>query len=276
MVRAGDWLAGDSSAEKALVVWADSKLSTGQQPVPQQRSPSAPWAVWTGAQPAANQGKGLSTFTQHLLDCIWSNACSLEFHCAKQISINWSKVRRRTPAWSRLSYKETQREWGLFSLEKRRLWGDVTATSPYLLGSHQKERDRLVTEVHNRRTRVIGKYRRIQFDIRGKNSQNTGTGFPEGLGRLHSWRFSEPNWSMVRCWSRPCSGQEVGTEISSRLFQMSDFGILWNCLPDISSNGWRDGVAKAGSAHQHLRSCVWRRQESFFKMSKIMCANTSV
>jgi len=39
------------------------------------------------------------------------------------------------------------------------------------LGSHQKDRARFVTEVHNGTTRDGGKYRRIQPDIREKNSK---------------------------------------------------------------------------------------------------------
>lgn len=70
-----------------------------------------------------------------------------------------------------MSFEERQREWGLFSLEKRRLWGNLIVTSPYLSGSRQNDRARLVTEVHNGRKRDSGKYRRIQLDIRDKNSQ---------------------------------------------------------------------------------------------------------
>ena len=125
----------------------------------------------------------LNRSTASRSDCIWSNACSFGIRCTRQTSINWSKVRRGPPGWSRvehLSCEERQREWGLFSLEKRRLWGDLIATSPYLSGSHHKDTARLITEVHNGRTRDSGKYRRIQLDTREKNSQTLEQA-PRGL-----------------------------------------------------------------------------------------------
>jgi len=44
-----------------------------------------------------------------------------------------------------LSYKDRLRELRLFSLKRRRLWGNPKVTCQYLKGGCNKERDRLFT-----------------------------------------------------------------------------------------------------------------------------------
>jgi len=55
-----------------------------------------------------------------------------------------------------LSYKDRLRELGLFSLEKRRLQGDLIVASQYLKGSYRKEGDRLLSRVSGDRTKGNG------------------------------------------------------------------------------------------------------------------------
>ena len=51
-----------------------------------------------------------------------------------------------------LSYKDRLRELGLFSLEKRRLWGDLSAAFPYLKGDYKQEGSQLFTRDDDGRT----------------------------------------------------------------------------------------------------------------------------
>ena len=70
-----------------------------------------------------------------------------------------------------LPYEDRLGELGLFSLEKRRLTGDLITMHQYLRGSYQEDGDSLLTRSHMERTRgnghklLLGRFR---LDTRGK------------------------------------------------------------------------------------------------------------
>ena len=54
--------------------------------------------------------------------------------------------------------KNRLREPGLFSLEKRKLWGDLIEAFQYLRGVYKQEGDQLFTQSDSERTRGEGLY----------------------------------------------------------------------------------------------------------------------
>ena len=53
-----------------------------------------------------------------------------------------------------LPYEDRLRELGLFSLEKRRLWGHLTATFQYLKGAYRKDVQELFITEYSDMTKI--------------------------------------------------------------------------------------------------------------------------
>ena len=71
-----------------------------------------------------------------------------------------------------LLYEDRLRELGLFSLEKRRLQGDLIAAFQYLKGAYEQEGSPLFERGDNSRTRGNGlklKEGKLRLDVRGSS-----------------------------------------------------------------------------------------------------------
>ena len=87
------------------------------------------------------------------------------------------KIQRRAIEMIRglehLPSEDSVRELGFFSLEKRRLWGDLIAAFQYLKGAYKQEGSQLFERGDNSRTRGNGfklKEGRLRLDIGGGSS----------------------------------------------------------------------------------------------------------
>jgi len=76
-----------------------------------------------------------------------------------------------TQGLEHLFYEQRLRELGLFSLEKRRVWGDLITAFQYMKGAYKSAGEGLFTRVCSHRTRGKGfklKEGRFRSDIRKK------------------------------------------------------------------------------------------------------------
>ncbi|PKU47360.1 hypothetical protein llap_2327 [Limosa lapponica baueri] len=87
----------------------------------------------------------------HLVYCVqlWSSQHKKDMDLLEQVQRRATKMIR---GLEHLSYANRLKELGLFSLEKRRLWGDLTAYFQYLKGAYKKAGEGSFRRVCSHRT----------------------------------------------------------------------------------------------------------------------------
>jgi len=130
---------------------------------------------------------------------LWSPQQTKDMDLLKAVHRRATKMIR---GLEHLSCEERLRELGLFSLEKRRLWGDLRAAFQYLKGAYRKERDNLYSKACRNRTKSNGfklKESRFRLDIRKTfftmRVVKYSTGCPERWSMHHPWKHVRPGWT---------------------------------------------------------------------------------
>jgi len=169
----GEWLES-SPEEKDLGVLVDEKLNMSHQcALAAQKSSHILACIKRSVASRSREGilpLYAALMRPHLESCIqlWSPQHKKDIDMFEHVQRSAMKMIR---GLEHLSYEDRLRELGLFTLEKRRLQGDLIAAFQYLKRVNRKDGEGLFTRVCSDRTRGNGsklKEGRFRLDIRKK------------------------------------------------------------------------------------------------------------